>query len=162
MQLKLFSICFILVVVWSVHYLQILPLRSRNVFDELSSHDQRKLLDTCCRSLSNRSASLLKSFYRHTTSDRNSSYPFISGDTFRSLADHIFDETTNVTQWSERTNQIGHGDIVFVQSEKKSLKAFFANHTFQRILHPFILITHNSDASAPTEIFRPFLDDWRV
>lgn len=101
-------------------------------------------------------------FFLHATPGRNSSYPFISGDTFRAMADHIFDETTNVTQWRHRASKIGRGDVVFLSSEIELMKLFFENYLFERIRHPFILVTHNSDASAPTDAFKWVLDNDRV
>lgn len=103
-----------------------------------------------------------KVFFRHTTSERNTSYPFVSGDTFRALADHIFDETTDINKWADRIWEIGRGDIVFVQSETKMLQRFLFNNTFSHILHPFVLITHNSDASVPPQEFKWVLDDRRI
>ena len=101
-------------------------------------------------------------FFRHATSVRNSSYPFVSGDTFRGLADFVFDETTNTSEWADVIGQIKFGDIVFVQSETQTLKTFFAKDMFSRILHPFVLITHNSDASVPTPSYQRFLDHEKI
>ena len=52
-------------------------------------------------------------YYRHVTSVRNSSYPFISGDTFRAFADYIFDETRE-----DNLKSVKYGDIVFVKADK--------------------------------------------
>ncbi len=101
-------------------------------------------------------------FFRHATAQRNSSYPFISGDTFRALADHIFDETTNISRWADRMWEIGRGDIVFLGTENEMLKHFFTKTTFNRIIHPFVLVTHNSDMSVPTKEFKWVLDDKRI
>lgn len=106
--------------------------------------------------------STFQTFFRHATSQRNSSYPFVSGDTFRALADHIFDETTEVDKWADRMWEIGRGDIVFLQSEKEMLQRFFSNNTFARILQPFVLVTHNSDASVPPKEYSWVLEDQRV
>jgi hypothetical protein len=64
-------------------------------------------------------------FFRHATAQRNSSYPFVIRETFRALADHIFDETTNVSKWIDRMWEIDRGDIVFLQSENEMLRHFF-------------------------------------
>jgi hypothetical protein len=44
---------------------------------------------------------------------RLSSEPYISGDTFRSYADYLFDETTT----SFDPSKVSYGDIVFVKSD---------------------------------------------
>lgn len=63
--------------------------------------------------------------------------PFICGDTFRSLADHIYDETTKVDPLSIR-----FGDVVFVSQE--TIPEFFTKIAWQA-KHRFIVITHNGD-----------------
>ena len=105
--------------------------------------------------------STTKEFFRHTTQERNSSYPFISGDTFRAMADHVFDETTDVNEWSERIQNISSGDVVFLGTEVPLLK-FFGKNIFEKIRHPFVLITHNSDLSVPTTEFRWVLDHEKI
>ena len=106
--------------------------------------------------------SVTRQFYRHATHERNSSFPFISGDTFRALADHVFDETTDSSKWNDRMWEIGRGDIVFVCTETQVMRSFFLNATFNRIAHPFVLITHNGDESVPKVEHRWVLDDSRV
>ncbi|CAF3777917.1 unnamed protein product [Adineta steineri] len=80
-------------------------------------------------------------YYHHATSDRNSSYPFISGDTFRAFSDYIYDETRN-----DNLSTVKYGEIVFVKTDL--LPSFF-NSSFNSIREPFVLISHNSDYSAP-------------
>ncbi|CAF4973383.1 unnamed protein product [Rotaria sp. Silwood1] len=87
--------------------------------------------------------SITSVYYRHAISRRNSSYPFISGDTFRAFADYIFDETRQ-----DNLESVKYGDIVFVKADM--LKKFFL-YSYSAIKNPFILISHNSDASAPLE-----------
>jgi hypothetical protein len=82
-------------------------------------------------------------YYRHVTSVRNSSYPFISGDTFRALADYIFDETRE-----DDLKSVKYGDIVFAKADK--LDKFFGQ-PYRSINNSFVLITHNSDVSAPIQ-----------
>jgi hypothetical protein len=76
----------------------------------------------------------------HAHDMRGSSYPFISGDTFRSIANHILDETNQTLD----PNAVQPYDIIF-------LKTDYAPSFFQRmhpqITNPYILITHNSDLS---------------
>lgn len=69
---------------------------------------------------------------------RPTSYPYISGDGFRSMADHLYDETKKCSAIDIKENQ-----IVFIKTE-------FAKEWFEKI-HPDIkfrykIITHNSDA----------------
>lgn len=65
------------------------------------------------------------------------SKPYISGDTFRSLANHIIDEYENADP-----KNIQEGNIVFVSSGK--LEDFFT-HTLPTIKCKFTLISHNGD-----------------
>ena len=82
-------------------------------------------------------------YYRHATSARNSSYPYISGDTFRAMADFVFDETKR-----EDLQKVQYGDIVFVKADM--FAAFFPS-AFDSIRNPFVLVTHNSDFAAPAQ-----------
>jgi len=82
-------------------------------------------------------------FYHHATSERNSSYPYISGDTFRAFADYIYDETRE-----DNLSSIKYGDTIFVKTDRVSQ---FFTYKFKDIQQPFVLISHNSDASAPNE-----------
>jgi len=86
--------------------------------------------------------------------NRTPSQPYISGDGFRSFADHVYDETDQ----SLRADEIQHGDIVFVKSDK--LGTFFTD-VHANVQCQYILISHNSDASAPGE-FSSYLDDERI
>ena len=86
--------------------------------------------------------------------DRGSSAPLISGDTFRSFCDHIFDETTP----SFNAANVKAGDIVFVKTDKllRYFKRFHRN-----IKHPYILLTHNSDLPIPGA-YAKYLDDSKL
>jgi hypothetical protein len=85
---------------------------------------------------------------------RESSEPYISGDSFRTLADHIFDETHPVLDPSS----IQECDIIFVKTDYLDL---FFHTKHPRIAHRYILITHNSDYGAPGE-YASFLEDEKV
>ena len=68
---------------------------------------------------------------------RPSSYPYITGDSFRSLAKHILDETGDFNP-----DIVEHRDIVFVG------QSFF--HSYFDTIHPkikfpYILLVHNGD-----------------
>lgn len=82
---------------------------------------------------------------------RESSYPYISGDTFRSFCDFIYDETGNTVI----PDQVKYGDVIFLKTD--FLQEFYF-HVHPAIINPYILITHNSDR-AITQEFKAFLED---
>ncbi len=86
--------------------------------------------------------------------DRESGYPYISGDSFRDIADHLFDETDK----SMDPKNIKHGDIVFLKTDY--MKEFFSK-VHPKIKEPYILITHNSDMEAPDK-YKDFLNDPKI
>ena len=88
---------------------------------------------------------------RRSADPRPSSYPFISGDSFRKLADHIYDETTACFE----PDAVHSGDTIFVSGPKVH---YFFEHVARSIIQPFILITHNGDQSIGTE-FVQYIDD---
>lgn len=90
------------------------------------------------------------SFILVFTKERLPSYPFISGDGFRFIADHVLDEDHPYLD----PNLIQDKDLVFVKTE--FLEIFFSEF-FEKIKFPFILITHNSDLPIPG-IYKDFLD----
>tara|TARA_Y100000816_G_scaffold292501_1_gene288134 strand:+ start:1658 stop:2554 length:897 start_codon:yes stop_codon:yes gene_type:complete len=73
---------------------------------------------------------------------RPSSNPYISGDTFRKLADHIFDETQTL-----KPLNVDKDDIVFLKTD---LKRVYFEHYHTKIQNPYYLITHNSDEAVNT------------
>lgn len=74
------------------------------------------------------------------TKERISSYPFIAGDTFRAIADHIVDET--VIPFNPYT--VKHRDIIFLKTD---YVPYFFEKFHPKIGAQYILITHNSDVS---------------
>jgi hypothetical protein len=68
---------------------------------------------------------------------RPSSSPFVTGDSFRSIANHVLDG-----QVSFDSSRIKRGQIVFVETPCLSL---FAQRHLPSITEPFVLITHNGD-----------------
>lgn len=104
-----------------------------------------------------------------------SSAPYISGNSFRAIANHILDEGENIYNlfviWDMVEKQIIENpfqkidpysvkdkDIIFVRTE--FIEAFFSK------IHPliqnrYILITHNSDAGSPGK-FISYLDDPKI
>jgi hypothetical protein len=71
---------------------------------------------------------------------RQSSHPFISGDTFRAIANHIIDETHQPFS----PEKVKPRDIIFLK--KDLIPDFFAT-LHPRIKSPYILLTHNGDYS---------------
>lgn len=84
---------------------------------------------------------------------RQTSFPYISGDSFRSLAHHIYDDVTTMNPASVR-----YKDIVFVKTNLLG-DFFYTVHPF--ITNKYILITHNADEAAPGE-FESYLNDERI
>lgn len=79
-----------------------------------------------------------------------SSAPFLSGDTFRSISNHAYDEFSNI-----KPADVQRGDIVFVKNN--FLKDFFAK-THKKIQHPYILVNHNDDTTID-ESYIQLIDD---
>lgn len=85
---------------------------------------------------------------------RLSSFPYITGDSFRAIADHIYDETTR----SLNPRTVKKGDVIFLKTDY--MQEFF-NQIHPQIPHKYILITHNSDYGAPGN-FSLYLDDEKL
>lgn len=77
------------------------------------------------------------SIYTNPKFLRLSSKPYISGDTFRKISDHIFDETKTLNVSSVKKNQ-----IVFLKTD---LKDIYFKEFHPKIQNEYLLITHNSD-----------------
>jgi len=78
------------------------------------------------------------------------SYPYISGDAFRSLAQHVLDESFDIVPKSVLNNE-----IIFVRNNH--LEEFF-KHYLPKIKNSFILISHNDDI-AVKESYVEFLNE---
>ena len=76
---------------------------------------------------------------------RPSSAPFISGDSFREIADHVFDLETNYFD----INKIKNNDKVFV--ELRVIKKWF-NEYHKNIKARYVLISHNGDEEINQEL----------
>jgi len=83
--------------------------------------------------------------------ERRSSAPYLSGDTFRAVADHIIENK----DLSFSPEKILYGAIIFCKTD---VLAFFFSSVHPRITSGYVLITHNSDAPVPDR-FASFLDD---
>ena len=84
-----------------------------------------------------------RTFIALSSDPRPDSQPFVSGDTFRSVANHLFDET----HWNEPKKVLA-GDIVFVSSPE--IPRFFET-AHPIIPNPYILISHNGDQNIGKE-----------
>ncbi len=87
------------------------------------------------------------------SAERGSSAPFITGDTFKIHADHVFDETT----MEFCPENVQSGNVIFVKTDWEYLEIFFKLY-HPRIPHPYILLTHNSDHGVPGP-FIHYLED---
>jgi hypothetical protein len=90
-------------------------------------------------------------FFQSLLFSRPSSYPYISGDTFRAFCDYIYDETGNTVL----PESIVYGDTIFLKTDY--LSEFF-REIHPKIANPYILVTHNGDLPIPRE-FGYVLDD---
>lgn len=75
---------------------------------------------------------------------RPSSEPFISGDGFRALADHVWERGNEVL----RAEALARGDIVFCESD---LLEQFAEHVLTEATQPIVLLAGNSDRNFDTD-----------
>lgn len=89
-------------------------------------------------------------FERYPNLFRPSSKPYISGDTFRGFANHIFDESKTLN-----TENIEERDIVFVSG---NLIDTFFKYFHPKINEKYILLTHNSDRNI-NEMEASYLDE---
>ncbi len=98
--------------------------------------NQRKVLRLLRKEIVKLKSSIIRKYNRFY-SIRRSSAPYVSGDSFRVLADHIFDNLLRIDPASVQC-----GDIVFVQTDYLDQ---FANEYLDNIHESFILVSHNSD-----------------
>lgn len=89
---------------------------------------------------------------------RPSSYPYISGDTFRAYADFVFDEGS----LNFNPTAVKDGNVIFFSINSPLFHDHLEN--FFREFHPkinarYILITHNTDCSSPGKSARYLEDD---
>lgn len=88
---------------------------------------------------------------RLTGNTRPASFPYVTGDTFRAIADHVHDESGRTVDPLD----VKLGDTVFVCNGHA--------HDYMRTIHPkikypYVLIVHNGDAPMDQE-FVDMLDD---
>lgn len=82
------------------------------------------------------------SFLFLEATNRESSFPYISGDSFRAAADVVFDEL----DCSSPPSRVKRGDVVFVKTDYIE---WFFSHIHPNISAPYVLVTHNSDHHIP-------------
>ncbi len=75
---------------------------------------------------------------------RPGSYPFLSGDGFRSIANFVYDQFLDF-----KPEEVNYGDIVFVRNNH--LKEYFL-YIHPEIKKSYVLISHNEDSSIPQEL----------
>ncbi|RYH01200.1 hypothetical protein EON65_48535 [archaeon] len=75
--------------------------------------------------------------------DRRASSPFISGDGFRTYANHICEDANRCRMDPE---SVKTGEIIFVKTD---FFDFFAKSVIPRINASYIVVSHNGDLSAP-------------
>jgi len=83
-------------------------------------------------------------FITHSKNPNPGSAPYISGDTFRTIAKHVFDENRNIVP-----EEVSGGDFLFV-------KIYFIEEFFEtvhpQIKNPYVLITHNGDTTVDDKL----------
>ena len=75
---------------------------------------------------------------------RPSSFPYVSGDSFRRLATHIIEGSSQLSSLSVRA-----GDVIFCETHR--LRAFALN-VLPTIAHPIVLVSHNSDDAVDSTV----------
>jgi hypothetical protein len=85
---------------------------------------------------------------------RLSSYPYISGDTFRGFCDFIIDKTNKFID----TDKIQNGDTIFMDAYTEFLDFFF-QYVHPNIKSNYILVTHNSCKSDFNSYLKYLSDD---
>jgi hypothetical protein len=76
---------------------------------------------------------------------RPPSLPFVSGDSFRALAHHVYEDDAE----SFDPGRVEHGDVVFVATR---LARGFFSRCHHRIERPYVLITHNCDENVTPDL----------
>jgi hypothetical protein len=79
----------------------------------------------------------LRRIIRGLLGSRPSSFPFISGDTFRAFSDHIFDETGKSS-----LSDLGPGSIIFCNGD---YLVEFSAEVLQKSEYPLVVVLGNSD-----------------
>lgn len=83
-------------------------------------------------------------FEKYPNLYRPSSKPYISGDTFRNVSNHIFDESK-----SFNPKDVKNRDIIFLKTD---LIEIYFKIQHPQIESPYFLITHNSDRNVTEDL----------
>jgi hypothetical protein len=75
--------------------------------------------------------------------DRRPSTPFVSGDAFRALCQHLCDESNRCRFTPE---EVKDGECIFIKSD---FFEYFARDLTPRIKGKYIIVSHNGDQSTP-------------
>lgn len=86
--------------------------------------------------------------------EKETSFPYLSGNTFRYFCKHIFDERNQNLD----AKSVKRGEAIFVKTDM--LPRFFSE-VHPLIKQPYILISHNSDHGAPG-VSGAYLDDPKI
>jgi hypothetical protein len=92
-------------------------------------------------------------FSYNLAKDRRPSYPFITGDGFRALAQHILDEEQTFNPLD-----VSYKDIIFVGT---AYLPFFFNTFLPQISQKIVLISHNHDDPI-TNIYQPYIVNKKI
>jgi hypothetical protein len=97
-------------------------------------------------------ARLVRFWYR-ATGLRPTSRPFVSGDSFRAIADHCIEPGCGFDH-----TRVRRGEVVFVQASELRM---FVGSILPQIAQPIVLVTHNGDLNID-ESFRYVADDRKI
>jgi hypothetical protein len=93
----------------------------------------------------NMESRLAKAWF-HYTGLRPSSAPFVSGDSFRAIANHVLEPESEV-----QPSRVANGDIIFVQSSELNR---FAKTILPSIQKMFVLVSHNGDLNVDSSFLQ--------
>ncbi|RKP18471.1 hypothetical protein ROZALSC1DRAFT_29855 [Rozella allomycis CSF55] len=117
-----------------------------STFKEEDSDTEQFINATYHKDYYERECLLLPKIQVSEDDNRLPSCPFISGDTYRSFCHHVFDEHTSYLVYEHIAKRIKKNELVFVATH---MLKHITNVLLQNVKEPFILITSNSDHSAP-------------
>ena len=96
-----------------------------------------------------RAAAGMRAWANLSLKRRPSSHPFISGDTFREISNHVWEGNNPLIL----PGSIRRGDVIFCESDRVDS---FASEVLSRSRVPIVLLLSNSDTNHASEIARLF------
>ena len=90
-----------------------------------------------------------RTLIKYSGNPRPASFPYISGDGFRAIADHIYDSTRSSSAARFNPKKIKEKEIVFVGD---NMIRQFLRDVHPRIAVRYILVTHNGDEKVDAEV----------